>query len=133
WFLGIRVIRNRDERKIWLCQDSYIDKIATKFHLEYHRSAQTPLPSEELVPNTGKASAQEIYAYQQRVGSLNFAAVITRPDIAYATSKLSEFLQNPSTKHQAAVEQAITYLKGTRNYAVQYSAETNSQEVFLGA
>ncbi|KAM4067341.1 reverse transcriptase (RNA-dependent DNA polymerase) [Hirsutella rhossiliensis] len=30
WFLGIRVIRDRDARKVWLCQDSYIDKIATQ-------------------------------------------------------------------------------------------------------
>jgi hypothetical protein len=33
WFLGIRVIRDREKRKLWLCQDSYIRKIATTFHL----------------------------------------------------------------------------------------------------
>jgi Reverse transcriptase (RNA-dependent DNA polymerase) len=33
WFLGIRILRNRSERKIWLCQDSYLCKIAAKFGL----------------------------------------------------------------------------------------------------
>ena len=26
WFLGIRVVRNRSQRKLWLCQDSYVDR-----------------------------------------------------------------------------------------------------------
>jgi len=33
WFLGIRVIRDRSQKKLWLCQDSYIKKIAATFHL----------------------------------------------------------------------------------------------------
>jgi hypothetical protein len=138
WFLGIRIIRDRPERKIWLCQDSYIDKITRKFNLEYHKPASTPLPMEELVPHVGQATPQEIYAYQQRVGSLNFAAVITRPDIAYSTSKLSEFLQNPSPKHLAAADQAISYLNGTKTLAIQYATDTastgtESQQIFLAA
>jgi hypothetical protein len=27
WFLGIRVIRDRNQKRIWLCPDSYFDKI----------------------------------------------------------------------------------------------------------
>ena len=34
WFLGIRVIRDHKQRKIWLCQDSYIKKMATTFYLD---------------------------------------------------------------------------------------------------
>jgi hypothetical protein len=63
-----------------------------QFNLEYHKPAHTPLSKEELIPYEGKATAQEIYAYQQRVSSLNFAAVITRPDIACAAFKLLEFV-----------------------------------------
>ena len=37
WFLGIRVIHNYTQRKIWLCQDSYIKKIAISFHLKDQR------------------------------------------------------------------------------------------------
>jgi hypothetical protein len=133
WFLGIRIIRDRNQKRIWLCQDSYIDKITVKFNLEYHKPAHTPLSTEELIPYEGKATAQDIYAYQQRIGSLNFAAVITRPDIACAASKLSEFLQNPSPKHLAAADQVISYLHRTKSYAVQYAAETNNQQVFLCA
>ena len=33
WFLSIRVIRDRLERKIWLSQEVYATNVATKFHL----------------------------------------------------------------------------------------------------
>ena len=64
---------------------------------------KTPLPSTELVPYDGTATAQQVYAYQQRIGSLNFSAVITRPDISKSVSTLSKFLRNPSPVHIAAV------------------------------
>jgi hypothetical protein len=34
WFLKIQIIRNRVKKKIWLCQNSYISKMMTKFYLE---------------------------------------------------------------------------------------------------
>jgi len=33
WFLGIRIERDRVSRKLWLCQDSYIEKIANRFNI----------------------------------------------------------------------------------------------------
>src|SRR5438876_927590 len=121
WFLGVRVVRDREKRKLWLSQDSYIDKVVKKFHQEYRRSPHTPLPSENLVPHDGQASIQQVYSYQQRVGSINFAACITRPDIAHASSHLAEFSQNPSPKHLDAVDHVIQYLHGTQNYALEFS------------
>jgi hypothetical protein len=89
--------------------------------------------TDELVPYEGKATPQEVYAYQQKVGSLQYAATITRPDIARTTSKLSEFLQNPSPHHHAAVDQVFSYLQNTKTLAIEYSAETNTQQVFACA
>jgi hypothetical protein len=34
WFLGIRIVRDRTQRTLWLCQDSYIDKITTSLSWE---------------------------------------------------------------------------------------------------
>ena len=42
-FLGIRLIRNRQERKLWIYQDSYIEKIAHKFHLTPRNPPNVPL------------------------------------------------------------------------------------------
>jgi hypothetical protein len=63
-------------------------------------------------------------AYQQRVGSLGYAATTLRADIAKAHSKLSEFLTNLLAEHQAAAQHVISYLYGTKNYALKYSARS---------
>src|SRR5438067_2312835 len=127
WFLGIRVIRDRHQQKLWLCQDSYIEKITKTFHLEDIKPASMPMAPGELVPYDGQATPQDIYSYQWKVGSLLYATTITRPDAARTAAKLSEFLQNPSTDHQRAVERAITYLNGTKTYAIEYSATSDNQ------
>ena len=80
------------------------------------------------------ATAQEIHSYQQRVGSLNFAAVITRPDVAQAASKLSEFLTNPSKHHMECVNRTLKYLAHTKHLAIVFNTQaTYSREIFLAS
>ena len=133
WFLGICVVCDRTQRKLWLCQDSYINKMATTFHLEDINSPATPMTTDELLPFEGTASPHEVYAYQCRVGSLLYAATITRPDVARTAAKLSEFLRNPSPRHSATADRAITYLNGTKSLAIEYSPACNSRRVFMCA
>ena len=132
WFLGIRIIRDRPNRLLWLCQDSYIDKLASKFNISPDsRHYETPLPVEALRKNTEQATSQEIYAYQQSVGSINFAAVITLPDVADAASKLSEHLINPSSRHLELANRTIDYLIGTRSLAIQFNGLSDQSKTIL--
>jgi hypothetical protein len=62
-FLGIRIVRDRTDRKLWLLQDSYIDKMADKFHIKPTKIPKTPLPSTDLVKYEGKASKSQIQGY----------------------------------------------------------------------
>ncbi|OAQ62542.1 integrase, catalytic core [Purpureocillium lilacinum] len=101
WFLGIRVLRNRAARKLWLCQDSYIEKIVNQY-------------GDQATPN-------QVHRYQQKVGSVNYDAVITRPDIAKPVSKLAEHLLNPSEKHDHLADRLMEYLWSTRYLAIQFS------------
>lgn len=94
----------------------------------------SPLPSEELVKSSTQATPQEIFAYQQRVGSLNFAAVITRPDIANAASKLSQFLTNPSHHHTACANKTILYLGHTKDYSIEFDGHViDPRETFIAS
>ena len=120
WFLGIRIVRSRDQRKIWLCQDSYIDKITEKFKCHNGSRPSTPLESTVLAPYEGKASQLDIQEYGQRVGSINYAATMTRPDVSFAAQKLAEFLLNPSPSHIAAANRVVAYLQGTCTKGPEY-------------
>jgi hypothetical protein len=63
WFLGIRVIRDRIERKICLVYDTYIEKIATKFNLVDGKCPSILLPYIELQKFKGKAYPREVKRY----------------------------------------------------------------------
>jgi len=79
------------------------------------------MSTDKLLPNPEEASKRDIYIYQRMTGSLLYATCITRPDAARASSKLSEFLRNPSPLHDAAARRAIAYLYQTRTLAIEYS------------
>ena len=51
--------------------------------------------------------------YASAVGSLMYAMVCTRPDIAHAVKVVSRFLSNPGKEHYAAVKWILKYLRGT--------------------
>jgi hypothetical protein len=130
WFLGIRVLRDRPARKLWLSQDSYIDKLLTSFNIVDPRPVHTPMSTDELTLHTGQASAQDIHAYQRKMGSILYAATITRPDIARTTCKLMEFLQNPSPRHHEAADRVLRYLHTYRYYAIEFSSSVEPEHVF---
>jgi len=85
WFLGMEVTRNRDQKTIQLSQAAYADKISQLTDRQDVRH-DTPMASVELKPRDGLAEPAEINKYQRKIGSLLFAAVTMRPDIAFVTS-----------------------------------------------
>ncbi|KAM4062471.1 reverse transcriptase (RNA-dependent DNA polymerase) [Hirsutella rhossiliensis] len=64
WYLGIRVVRDRPNRKIYLCQDAYVEKIARKFKLSdlKLRVPSIPIATIPLVKYNGQATKEEIKA-----------------------------------------------------------------------
>ena len=54
--------------------------------------------------------------YRQAIGKLMYAMIGTRPDIAYAVSKLSQYMKNYGKQHWTAVKRIFRYLNGTKEY-----------------
>ncbi|KAI9038882.1 uncharacterized protein KD926_010215 [Aspergillus affinis] len=134
-FLGIKIRRDRGKRTIHLSQLVYIDKITTKFNLKTSQPPKSPLPTVPMTLYSGKASPRQIQEFQEKVGSILWSAVITRPDIAKSASELSRFLVNPGPDYLAAANRVIQFLYGTRFYGIRYSksGDPNAGEVFIMA
>jgi hypothetical protein len=113
WFLGIEVTRDQDQRKIFLSQTSYINKISQLADRKGLRH-DTPIGGNELMPYKGIATPSTINRYQRKIGSLLFAAVTTRPDVAFAMLQLARFLTNPGQQHHNAADRVLLYLQSTR-------------------
>jgi hypothetical protein len=125
WFLGVRIIRNRPGRQLWLCQDSYIEKITNRYYKPTNnRIIGTPLPTEKIEANEYESTAANVHLYQQEVGSINFATTMTRIDTAFATTTLSRYLTNPSDTHLALANRVLGYLEATKSYAQEYNTSS---------
>lgn len=76
-------------------------------------SEQSPSSDEE------KEKMQKV-PYASAVGSLMYAMVCTRPDIAYAVGVTSRFLANPGKEHWAAVKWIFRYLRGSSKVCLSF-------------
>ena len=57
--------------------------------------------------------------YQKLVGSLIYLT-LTRPDISYAVSVMSRYMQNPKKPHLEAIRRILRYVKSTIDYGLLY-------------
>jgi hypothetical protein len=88
------------------------------------------MSTDELQVHDGQASTQEIDAYQRKTGSILYTAIITRLNIARATCKLKEFLQNLSPRHHQAADQGLRCLHTYCYYAVEFLFSVEPEHVF---
>ena len=58
--------------------------------------------------------------YANIVGSLMYAMVCTRPDIAYAVSLVSRYMANPGKAHWQALKWILRYINGSLNRVLIY-------------
>ena len=64
-----------------------------------------------------------MHLYQQLISSINFAAVVTHPDIAYAASMLSKHLINPLEHHMELAYKAMHYLNQTKSHSICFDTQ----------
>ena len=129
WLLGIKITRDLINKTLSLSQHSYIDAIITKFNFDDLKPSAIPMdPSAPLSKSQSPSKIEDItkmknVPYREAVGSLMYAAMGTRPDIAFATSTVAQFSDNPGWAHWEAVKRIYRYLKGTRDLVLTYGGD----------
>ena len=64
--------------------------------------------------------------YQQIIGTLIYAAIGTRHNIAFAATKLSQFNNNPTKEHIKYTKYILCYLKGTKELKIKYDGSLDA-------
>ena len=127
-FLGLEIKRNRKQRTLYLSQSKYIQKILDDHGMLNCNPATTPADTHIRLGKTplgSEATESERRRYQSAVGSLMYAMLGTRPDLAYAVSTVSQFSTNPNASHWTAVKRVFRYLAGTVNRGLYYGIQGN--------
>ncbi|CAL2268722.1 unnamed protein product [Prunus armeniaca] len=110
FFLGVEVIPTRSG--LFLSQHKYIRDLLIRAHMEGAKDVSTPLSTTTtLVLNDG-ATPTDATLFRSLISGLQYLS-LTRPDIAFAVNKLSQFMYWPSELHWTALKCLLRYLKGT--------------------
>ena len=119
--LGISAIQDKEKGCLWIHQKQYISRMLEKYSLMDANPVTTPAdPNVKLVKNDGVSKRVDSVNYQSIVGSLLYAAVATRPDIAQSVSAVSKFNAEPTESHLTAAKRILRYLKGTIDLCLMY-------------
>ena len=130
-FIGIQGVRDRAQRTPKISQGSYISRVLTDHGMGWCAAVATPVEGGTKLEKSGEgfiADPENRIQYQSAVGSLMYAMLGSRPDIAYAVGLVSQFSTNLNSQHWAAVTQIFRYLAGTRGLGILDEKSSN----FLG-
>ena len=106
YVLGMRIDRDRAKKTLTISQGGFIRKLLEKFGIEESRKAKVqPLTAGlRLKTYEGKASKEDTLWFLQLVGNLQWCAITTRPDVAFAAGLLGRHTANPSPEAMAEGE-----------------------------
>jgi len=129
--LGMKITRDKQNQLLRLSQEDYIDKVLKRFNMKDAKFVTTPLAkhfklTKHLSPKIDKEKEYMTKVpYASVVGSLMYAMVCTRPDIAQAVGVVSRFMNNPGRGHWEAVKWILRYLRGTSHYSLCFGGSNS--------
>ena len=116
YFLGVEVMRSK--QGIILSQHKYVLDMLSETGKLGAKPCSTP-----IAPNIQFTKERELFEdpkrYRRLIGKLNYLTV-TRPDIAYSVSVLSQYMSTPTISHWAVIEHILCYLKEVLGHGILY-------------
>ena len=103
--LGIQIYRDRSRGILGLSQNSYIDKLLSRFGMSNCALGDTLVAKDDKFSldqcsrNELEKKDMERFPYASAVGSLMYAQICTRLDITYIVGMLGRYLSNPGMDH----------------------------------
>ncbi|XP_070044109.1 retrovirus-related Pol polyprotein from transposon RE1 isoform X1 [Nicotiana tomentosiformis] len=127
YFLGIEVAQSSSG--IVISQRNYALDILEETRMIGCKPVDTPIdPNSKLMPGQGEPLSDPA-SYKRLVGKLNYLTV-TRPDISYPVSVVSQFMNSPCDSHWDAVVRIIRYIKSAPGKGLLF--EDRGHEQIIG-
>ena len=134
YVIGIKIDRDRDRYVLGLSQNIYIQKVLERFGMKDCSPSIAPIVKgdkfhmNQCPRNDLEKEQMRNIPYAFAVGSMMYAHVCTRPDIAFVVGMLGRYQSNPGLDHWRAAKKVMRYLQGTKDYMLMFR-HTDSLEV----
>ncbi|RVW62445.1 Retrovirus-related Pol polyprotein from transposon TNT 1-94 [Vitis vinifera] len=135
YVIGIKIHRDRFKGILGLSQETYINKVLERFRMKNCSPSVSPIVKgdrfnlNQCPKNDLEREQMKNIPYASAVGSLMYAQVCTRPDIAFAVGMLGRYQSNPGIDHWKAAKKVMRYLQGTKDYKLMYRRTSNLEVV----
>ncbi|UYV68000.1 hypothetical protein LAZ67_5002754 [Cordylochernes scorpioides] len=132
WVYKIKQNADGSNKMLFLHQASYIERTLEHYNLLEIKLQSVPSdPYSKLTKEMCPKDNQEIeemtkIIYRQTIGSLMYLMNGIRPDIAYAVSRVSQFLNNPGPSHWTAVKKIFRCLKATKHIGICFGGSSRT-------
>lgn len=140
--LGVRVSRDIAAGTLSINQQQFITKLLDEYGYAECKSEPTPQSTNILPPSgamkqenretsnnpelTEKRKKISVKNFPSIIGSLQYLANYTRPDIANAVNYGAKATADPQPEHITVVKRILRYLHGTRELGITYTRSTDS-------
>ena len=126
YYVGVCIVQDVKNKQVFLHQGHYVEKMVEKFAQTEEKPVSTPADlNVKLQKEDGFSKPVDVTSYQSIVGSLLYAAIETRPDIALAVGVVSKICANPTQNHLTETKRILRYLKATAYLGLSYTGVTN--------
>jgi hypothetical protein len=134
WLLNMCITRDRRVGVMYLDQSQYINSVLESFSMQGSKPAANPelFAARDYPMQAGDAllPADQVTHYRSIVGSLMYAACMTRPDIAHVVNQLTRYMVTPGVKHLKAAKHVLRYLSGTVRLGLKFQRSGKGLHVY---
>ncbi|GKA99399.1 putative zinc finger, CCHC-type containing protein [Tanacetum coccineum] len=131
YVIRIEIHQDRANGKLGLSQKAYIERVLNRFNMQHCSPTVAPVIKGDVFGSHQCPKSKVEYEEMKRihyasvVGSLTYAQVCTRPDIAYICGMLGWFQSNPGLLYWKAAKKVLRYLQGNKEYKLTYTRSDN--------
>ncbi|MBW0514988.1 hypothetical protein O181_054703 [Austropuccinia psidii MF-1] len=117
---------------VYLSQQDLILQFLRDHDMDGSWDVKTPCNGNLLKELESVGDPVRITAFQQEIGSLEYLAQHTRPDISYTVNALSRHIAHPTDKHWVALKHLLRYLKGSSGLFSHYKRTISKEHDVIG-
>ena len=113
-----------------MCQSRYLKGVLERFDMKDCKPRTTPSELKlDDYDHPAENSADDVTKYREIVGSLIYAMMCSRPDLAFIVTKLSQNLANPAQGDWITTKHVLRYIKGTLEKKLMYTKSQHGLEI----